>query len=137
MDVTSPKSLAQAAEAIRSGLQFLDELALIARVDTELSGQTSRPAPRPAQSPGPTSQDLEQMDPPSLRCSGILWELSALSRYFSNDVAQGLASFDWSVFSGEELQSISKMVRLAEVLGSEVHEHFAEEARARQDGRVA
>ena len=39
--------------------------------------------------------------------------------------------------SGTRRPGYDKMVRLAEVLGPEVHEHFAEEARARQDGRVA
>jgi transcriptional regulator with XRE-family HTH domain len=39
--------------------------------------------------------------------------------------------------AGTRRPGYDKMCRLAEILGPEVHDHFAEEARAKQAGRVA
>ena len=69
-----------------------------------------------------------------------LTQLRHKKKLLQRDVAHELGVSDAVVCqweSGVRRPGYDKMCRLAEVLGPEVHDHFAEESAAKQNGQVA
>lgn len=69
-----------------------------------------------------------------------LTQLRQNHNLLQKDLAKELSVSDAVVCqweAGTRRPSYDKMCRLAEVLGAEVHDHFAQEARDKQNGRVA